>query len=923
MKSETEVPKKDRLILWFREIRNNDVKLVGGKAASLGEMFGELQETGVKVPDGFAITVNGYNQFIKEIPGLGAFIDKEVQKVRMVFHTLQNAKEKLEIEKKRMGDAVPDQLKKSYEEANRSFQLTLVDCGELIRKRISQANFPKSLEKELEQAYQKLCDDSGTGSPSLAVRSSATAEDLPEASFAGQQDTYLNISELKEVKKACLDCFASLFTNRAMSYREDVRETQLKKAKIARMENDEKTAKYHQSIAAAVDHLNVGISIAIQLMVRSDQASSGVIFSIDTESGFSNIVYVTAAWGLGEYVVQGRVNPDQHYFFKPTMTLIDEKPGTKDVKLVYGKDGGVEEEVVPVQDRKRFCLTPEEVVKLAKWALIIEKHYGQPVDIEWAKDGLTGKLYVVQARPETVHSTKTSTEIYKLLKRPDRSIIEGDSVGNKIGQGAVHMIEDSSKISEFVPDEVLVTDMTNPDWESIMKVASAIVTNKGGRTCHAAIVSREMGIPCVIGTGHATEVLKDGQVITVDCSEGQGLIYEGELPFKVSKLDPSKIPPTQTKVSLNIGIPEQAFSAGLLPHDGVGLAREEFIINSRIQIHPLALVHYGVLELLGHQKELLEYARRVVMQIESLTTAYLDKTQFFIDQLAFGIGRIGAAFYPEKVIVRLSDFKSNEYSNLIGGKLFEPKESNPMIGWRGCSRYYDKRYQAAFILECKALAKVRYEMKLSNVMIMLPFCRTPEEAEKVRDIMQEQGLIQGEPEESPLEIYCMAEIPANIILADEFSKIVNGFSIGSNDLTQLVLGLDRDSELVSHIYDERNEAVKRMIVDLIRVAHKNNCKVGICGQAPSDFPSFAAFLIEQKIDSMSLNPDTIIQTKALTYLIESARDKGIVYEKISEEFINKTLQEFGEDLVEEVKRMINQERNKKAKGARIFPRRPT
>jgi pyruvate,water dikinase len=583
----------------------------------------------------------------------------------------------------------------------------------------------------------------------------------------------------------------------------------------------------------------------------------------------------------------------------------------------------VEEEVVPVHDRKRFCLDPEEVVNLAKWALIIEKHYGQPMDIEWAKDGLTGKLYVVQARPETVHSTKTSTEIYKLLQRPDKFLIEGDSVGNKIGKGAVHVIEDSSKISDFVPDEVLVTDMTNPDWESIMKVASAIVTNKGGRTCHAAIVSRELGIPCVIGTGHATDVLKDGQVVTVDCSEGQGIIYEGELPFKVSKLDPSKVPSTRTKVSLNIGIPEQAFSAGLLPHDGVGLAREEFIINSRIQIHPLALVHYGVLELLGHQKELLEYARRVVMQIESLTATYLDKTQFFIDQLAFGIGRIGAAFYPEKVIVRLSDFKSNEYSNLIGGKLFEPKESNPMIGWRGCSRYYDKRYQAAFILECKALYKVRYEMKLSNVMVMLPFCRTPEEAEKVRDIMQEQGLIQGEPEESPLEIYCMAEIPANIVLADEFSKIVDGFSIGSNDLTQLALGLDRDSELVSHIYDERNTAVKRMIIDLIKVAHKNDCKVGICGQAPSDFPSFAAFLIEQNIDSMSLNPDTIIQTKALAFLIETAQKKNLIYEKIDDEFIDKTLKEFGEDLVEEVKRLIKQERNKKAKASRIFPRRPT
>lgn len=919
---EADVLKKDRLILWFREIRNDDVNLVGGKAASLGEMISQLQEMGVKVPDGFAITVNGFNLFIDQSPGLRQFIKKEVDQVTLAFQKLQSAKEALEAEKEKSGNKVSSGFMRAYEDANRTFQLDLVKCGDLIREKISNAPLPDELTRQLESAYNKLGRESGLAAPSLAVRSSATAEDLPDASFAGQQDTYLNISGLEMVKRACLDCFASLFSNRAISYREDVRYSQQKKARDAHRNKDEKAESYHLSIVKAVDHLEVGLSVAVQLMVRSDLASSGVIFTIDTESGFQDVVYITAAWGLGEYVVQGRVNPDQHYVFKPTMSVIDEKPGMKDVKLIYGDDGGVKEEAVPVYQRKSFCLQPEEIMKLAEWALVIEKHYGQPIDIEWAKDGLTEKLYIVQARPETVHSTKTSTEIFQLQKRPEKPILEGEAVGNKIGQGAINIIQDSSRISEFVPDEVLVTDMTNPDWESIMKVASAIITNKGGRTCHAAIVSREIGIPCVIGTGHATNVLQNGQKVTVDCSEGQGLIYDGILPFKISKLDISRIPKTKTKVMLNIGIPEQSFSAGLLPHDGVGLAREEFIINSHIQIHPLALVHYGVLELLGHQKGLLEYARNVGLQIESLTASYLDKTQYFIDKLAFGIGRIAAGFYPEKAIIRLSDFKSNEYANLIGGKLFEPQESNPMIGWRGCSRYYDKRYQAAFILECKAIAKVRNEMKLSNVMVMLPFCRTPEEGAKVIEIMSEQGLVRGEPMQSPLELYCMAEIPANIVLADEFSKIVDGFSIGSNDLTQLTLGLDRDSELLSHIYDERNPAVKRMISQLIDVAHRNGCTVGICGQAPSDFPSFTAFLIEEGIDSISLNPDTLIQTKALTFLMETAKGKGISYEEIDDNFISRTLKKFGNDLVQEVSRLIEQERQKKAKEMRIMPRRP-
>ncbi len=917
----SDVPKEDKLILWFNEIHNEDIALVGGKAASLGEMICNLQDAGVKVPNGFAITVNGYKLFLNHSPGLQEYINKELLEFRPLFLELQKYKLLIESWKYNEDLRESEDIRKKYEEANREFQEKLEICGYNIRHRIENAHFPKELTNTMEKAYIQLSNNVNQKNPSVAVRSSATAEDLPDASFAGQQDTYLNIKGIERVKESTLRCFASLFTNRAISYREDMRFTQLKKVEAARKENNEKQAIYHERIAEAVDHFNIGLSVAIQLMVRSDLASSGVMFSIDTESGFDKVVYITAAYGLGEYVVQGIVNPDQHYVFKPTMKMVDERPGVKDVKLVYG-DEGVHEETVPVWDRKKYCLTAEEVMKLAKWAVIIEKHYGKAMDIEWAKDGKTNELFIVQARPETVHSTKTTTEIYRLLERPKTALLEGDAVGNKIGQGKVHVLESASRISEFTPGEVLVTIMTDPDWEPAMKVASAIVTNKGGRTCHAAIISRELGIPCVIGTEFATKILNNEQFVTVDCSEGQGLIYEDELLFEVRDLDLTKVPSTRTKIMLNIGIPERAFSAALLPHDGVGLAREEFIINSHIQIHPLALVHFEELGLLGVQKNLEEYSRSAKMQIGSLTEAYDNKTEFFVDRLAYGIGRIGAAFYPEQVIVRLSDFKSNEYANLIGGKLFEPKESNPMIGWRGCSRYYDKRYEAAFILECRALAKVRNDMNLTNVVVMLPFCRTPQEAELVISILKENGLTQGEPKESPLEIYCMAEVPSNVILADSFSKIVDGFSIGSNDLTQLTLGLDRDSELVSHIFDERDLAVKRMISQLIEVAHKHGKKVGICGQGPSDFPSFAAFLVENHIDSMSLNPDTLVQTKALAFVMEKAQETKVSYDSIDENFVRKCLEEYGEGLILAVNKMITQERLKQAKEKRIVPRRP-
>ncbi|RKX49300.1 MAG: phosphoenolpyruvate synthase, partial [Thermotoga sp.] len=605
-------------------------------------------------------------------------------------------------------------------------------------------------------------------------------------------------------------------------------------------------------------------------MVRSDLASSGVMFTLDTESGFKDVVYITGAYGLGENVVQGKVNPDQFYVFKPTLKkgfrpIIEKKLGTKDKKLIYGEQGGTVEVDVDPEDRKKFVLNDDEILKLAEWACIIEEHYGKPMDIEWAKDGITGELFIVQARPETVHSQKSyaTVETY-ILEEKGKLLLEGEAVGTKIGQGEVNVIEDAKDIHKFKKGQVLVTDMTDPDWEPIMKIASAIVTNRGGRTCHAAIVSRELGIPCVIGTGNATEVLKNGQKVTVDCSEGIGRIYDGLLKFKVEKLDLEKLPRTKTKIMMNVGVPEKAFSQGMIPNDGVGLAREEFIINSYIGIHPLALIEYEKLKEKAKEDEKIA---EVVKIIEERTYGYENKADFFVDMLARGIARISAAFYPNDVIVRLSDFKSNEYANLIGGFLYEPKEHNPMIGWRGASRYYDEKFKPAFALECKAIKKVRDEMGLTNVKVMIPFCRTPEEGKKVIEVMKEFGLKQGE---NGLEVYVMCEIPSNVILADKFAEIFDGFSIGSNDLTQLTLGLDRDSDLVAHLFDERNEAVKRLVKQVIEVAHshKPRRKVGICGQAPSDFPEFAEFLVECGIDSMSLNPDVVVKTRLLVADVE-------------------------------------------------------
>ncbi len=796
--------KDKKFILWFDELRKEDVPLVGGKNASLGEMYHYLNEKGVNIPNGFAITAMAYRHLLKE-----AGIEQAVKDALkgLDTHDIKNLQER----------------------------------GRKVREIIRYAKLPSDLEREIRESYQHLCELVGRPDVDVAVRSSATAEDLPDASFAGQQETYLNIRGEESLLDSCRSCFASLFTNRAISYRED----------------------------KGFGHFDVYLSIAVQIMVRSDAAASGVIFSIDTESGFKDAVFITGSYGLGENVVQGAVNPDEFYVFKPTLKhgkkpIIGKRLGTKEIQMVYTSDQRRPTKNVDTPDsmRNQFCISEEEIVKLAEWACIIEEHYDKPMDIEWAKNGDgdyegDGKLYIVQARPETVHSLKATNiiETY-VLKKKGNILVKGQAVGSKIGQGDVNVIESSARITEFKKGQVLVTDMTDPDWEPIMKIASAIVTNRGGRTCHAAIVSRELGIPAIIGTENATLVLKDGKEVTVSCAEGQeGIIYEGILPFEIETIRLDDMPSTRTKIMMNVGIPEKAFVQGQIPNDGVGLAREEFIINSYIGIHPLALYHY---EKLKEKAENDRDIKEIVRKIDEKTSAYENKTEFFIEQLAMGIGRIAAGFYPNDVVVRLSDFKTNEYANLIGGKLYEPSESNPMIGWRGASRYYDESFKPAFIMECKAIKRVRDDMGLTNVITMIPFCRTVEEGKKVIAAMAEAGLKQGE---NGLEVYVMAEIPSNEIQADGFAEVFDGFSIGSNDLTQLALGLDRDSELVAHIYDERNESVKRLVKSVIDVAKEKGRKIGICGQAPSDFPEFATFLVECGIDSMSLNPDTVVKTK--------------------------------------------------------------
>ncbi len=792
-------------ILWFEEIGIEDVPLVGGKNASLGEMYQHLSEKGIKVPNGFAITAEAYKHLLKD-----AGIEQ----------------------------AVRDAL----EGLDTSDINNLRERGKKVREIILNAKFPEDLEQAIKEAYAKMEEQYGKN-VDVAVRSSATAEDLPDASFAGQQETFLNITGTEALIEACHKCFASLFTDRAISYRHD----------------------------KGFGHFDVYLSIAVQKMVRSDSASSGVMFTIDTESGFEDVVYITGAWGLGENVVQGAVNPDEFYVFKPTLKqgyrpIVSKRLGLKQFKMIYTDDPKepVKNVDTTPEERNSFVLSDDEILQLAKWACIIEDHYGKAMDIEWAKDGDgekvgTGELFIVQARPETVHSQRDVNymETYKLLEKSEVLAV-GKAVGDKIGQGKAHVIKDVSEITSFNEGEVLVTDMTDPDWEPIMKVASAIVTNRGGRTCHAAIISRELGIPCVVGTENGTEAITSGEDVTVSCCEGEaGKVYKGLLKYEVERIDFANVPETKTKIMMNVGIPEQAFAQGRIPNDGVGLARIEFVINSHIGIHPLALINYEELKAKAAEDEEI---KKIVEEIDKRTGAYKDKAQFFVDTLAQGIATIAAGFYPKDVIVRMSDFKSNEYANLIGGKLYEPIEHNPMIGWRGASRYYSPKFEPAFALECQAFKKARDEMGLSNVKSMIPFCRTVEEGKKVIGIMEKYGLKQGE---NGLEIYVMCEIPSNVVLADQFAEVFDGFSIGSNDLTQLTLGLDRDSELVAHIYDERNEAVKRLVRQVIQTAKEKGRKIGICGQAPSDFPDFAAFLVECGIDSMSLTPDTAVKTRLM------------------------------------------------------------
>jgi pyruvate,water dikinase len=775
------------LIKFYKDLGIKDVPTVGGKNASLGEMFRVLTAKKIRVPDGFATTSEAYRHFFSET-------------------------------------GLMDKIKTILKDLNTHDVTDLAKRGKAVRELIIKAEFPEKIKKEITEAYDKLSKIYKTKNIHVAVRSSATAEDLPDASFAGQQDTYLNVSGHGDLLIAVKKCIASLFTNRAISYRQD----------------------------KGFDHFKIALSVGVQKMVRSDISSSGVMFSIDTESGFKNVVLINSIYGLGENIVQGKVNPDEFMVFKPTGQIIYRARGRKRIKMVYDHKGSkpVKDIPVPQKDQFEYSITDTQVKELARAAMIIEDHYKRPMDMEWAVDGLDKKVYIVQARPETIHSVRdyNVVEEYKIADHP-AAIVSGKSVGNKIGSGEANRIMDIKDIAKFKKGQVLVTDMTDPDWEPIMKIASAILTDKGGRTCHAAIVSRELGIPCVVGTEHGSRLVKAGENVTVSCAEGDdGHVYPGIVKYTIKKTNVKNLVRPKTKVMMNIGSPELAFGSSFIPNDGVGLAREEFIINTYIKIHPLALINYNKIT-----------DKKVKKQIDDLTVGYTDKKQFFIDKLSEGVALIAAAFYPKPVIVRLTDFKSNEYANLIGGKEYEPIESNPMIGWRGASRYYDPVYEPAFALECKALKKVRDEMGLTNMKLMIPICRTVEEGKKVLELLAKYGLKQGQ---NGLEVYVMAEIPANIILAEQFAKVFDGFSIGSNDLTQLTLGIDRDagSLHVAGMSNEKNDAVKSLIRYLIETGKLTKTKVGICGQGPSDFPEFARFLVECGIDSISLNPDTVIKT---------------------------------------------------------------
>src|SRR4030043_18844 len=767
--------KKLRYILWYKEINKSDGPLVGGKNASLGEMARSIGREGVNLPDGFCLTSRAFWYFLKNNK-----IDKEIKDIFSKFD--------------------PKDLK------------SLRETGKASRDLILKAEFPKDLKKKIIKSYKKLSRKYKQENTDVAVRSSATAEDLATASFAGQMESFLNIKGEEQLLKAVKECIASLFTDRSISYREE----------------------------KGFDHLKIALSVGIQKMIRSDLSSSGIMFTLDTETGFENVVLINSIWGIGELIVKGKITPDEFYVFKPTLekgfkSIIVKNLGRKNKKYIYAKNGGLEEAEVKDKDQLKFSLNDKDIITLARWACKIEKHYGRHQDIEWAKDGKTGDLFIVQSRPETIH-TLEDAKIYKeyIVKSKKNPIITGIAIGDKIGIGKVKLISDVSKITDFKQGEVLVTKMTDPDWVPIMRLASAIVTDEGGKTCHAAIVARELGIPTVVGTNSATKELKTGQKVTVDCTQGmRGRIFEGEIPFEVKKYDLKKIPELKTKIMMNIGAPEIAFKSSFLPNSGVGLAREEFIIAEKIRVHPLALYNFKNLK-----------NKKLKKEIEEITVEHKDKKEYFIKELAEGIAQIGAAFYPKEVIVRFSDFKTNEYRNLIGGDLFEGEESNPMLGFRGASRYINEQFQPAFKMECQAIKRAREDFGLTNINVMVPFCRTVEEGRKTLDLIKKFGLDRRSLDGggSKLKIYVMCEIPSNVILVEEFLKIFDGMSIGSNDLTQLVLGLDRDNGQIAYIGNETNEAVKRMLIRVIRACKKNNKYCGICGQGPSDIPELAEFL---------------------------------------------------------------------------------
>lgn len=791
-------------IAWFEALGNGDVARVGGKNASLGEMVRRLAGRGVRVPLGFATTAQAY-------------------RVYMAHNGIEP----------RLRD-----LLESYERGAAKLQ----DVGEGARRLFLDGEFPYTIADEIRHAYHELGRRSGGGEASVAVRSSATAEDLPQASFAGQQESYLNVVGESELFNACRRCYASLFTDRAIAYRQ----------------------------AKGFDHLKVSLSIGVQHMVRSDLASAGVMFSIDTETGFPRVIVISGAWGLGETVVQGVVDPDKYMVFKPLLAdgrfapIVEKTCGGKARKLVYATGGSARTACVDTTqaEREALVLSDAEILELARWAVIVEEHYGCPMDMEWAKDGTSGQLFMLQARPETVQSTRAAGLLRSWkLKGRGKVLVTGAAIGEGIGTGSACVIRHAGDIARFRDGAILVTEMTDPDWVPVMGRAAGIVTDHGGTTSHAAIVSRELGVPAIVGTGRGTLLIRDGQALTLSCAEGeQGTVYEGELPFESEEIELASIPATRTALMVNVASPASALRWWRLPVQGVGLARLEFIIGHVVRAHPMALVH---------PERIADPSERA--QLEKLTRGHADGADFFVQVLARGVGKLAAPFHPHPVVVRLSDFKTNEYAGLLGGSAFEPKEANPMLGWRGASRYYDPRYREGFELECRALARVRNELGFSNVIVMVPFCRTLEEADRVLAVMAEVGLRRGE---NGLQVYMMCEIPSNVLLAEQFARRFDGFSIGSNDLTQLVLGVDRDSEDLARLFDERNEAVKMMIALAIQRAHASGIKVGICGQAPSNHPEFARFLVEQGIDSISLNPDSFVAAARVVAASEEAPGSG-------------------------------------------------